>query len=70
MSSNTCPYCADTGRQLGSNYLDCGHCQVASQRVALEAWLATLPVALSPEDEAWAIYQRGQASSIGQVGRP
>lgn len=67
-AGHACPYCADTGRRPGSNYLDCGHCQVAQQRADLEKWLAALPLGLSPEDEAWAIYQRGQAS--GAEGHP
>lgn len=52
----------------GSKYLDCTHCDVAMQRVALETWAteAGLP---TDEDELWKIYQHGRAAALEQAAK-
>lgn len=71
MSSTTCPncdHCNDTGSlsKKVTGYLDCPHCGVAEERVALEAWAARTFLLYGSESDRWLIYQHGKAAAAGQ----
>ena len=54
----TCKECNDTGsRDKSGDYLDCGHCDAAMQRKALNDFVKSLGPT-HPEDVALAIHQR------------
>lgn len=55
-----CAKCADTGRLEGSNYLDCGYCEVASERASLQEWAVSNVARLALDDAQWKIYQHGR----------
>lgn len=57
----SCAVCNDTGRTAGSDYLDCGRCDVAEKRAELEAWALKNKIACRCPDALWAIYQKGAA---------
>lgn len=61
----TCAHCNDTGSlsKDALGYMDCVHCDVAEERVALEAWAGGEGY-FSTRSALWAIYQRGKAAAI------
>jgi hypothetical protein len=66
--SAACPKCNDTGMLPNSKHLDCVHCEVATERVALELWAdqTGLP---THEDELWQIYKHGKAMALEQAAK-
>jgi hypothetical protein len=62
-----CSHCADTGslsKEL-EGQLDCGHCEAADDRVALEAWCnENIPKGSSKSAAAWLIYQHGYGAGF------
>lgn len=63
----TCSNCNDTGKNPGSDYLDCGHCDTATERAEVEAWAhhQRMTRQMTTADLDWALYQRGK-----QAGAP
>lgn len=60
----TCSQCNDTG-SLSKNLwgdLDCPHCDIADERVAVEKWVRQHTCADTVD--AWLIYQRGKAAAM------
>lgn len=55
-----CTICNDTGKRAGSDYLDCGHCGAAAERVALESWVVDQPLHQGKFNQFWAIHQRAR----------
>lgn len=67
----TCTECNDTGsRDKSGDYLDCGHCDAAMQRKALNDWLASQyhqgAIAKVDSMDAWRIHQRALAMAPKQ----
>lgn len=67
----TCKECNDTGsRDKSGDYLDCGHCDAAMQRKALNDWLASQyhqgAIAKVDSMDAWLIHQRALAMAPKQ----
>lgn len=59
-----CSQCNDTGslsRDL-HGCLDCPHCDIADERVAVEAWVKQYTCADTVD--AWLIYLRGKAAAM------
>lgn len=58
----TCEHCNDSGKTVGSDFLDCGYCDTARERADLEAWAhhQAMTTTMRPFDLYWAIYQRGK----------
>lgn len=62
----TCTECNDTGsRDKSGDYLDCGHCDAAMQRKAMNDFLDKLP-AMGDYDAAWLVHQRALAMAPKQ----
>ena len=66
-----CQECNDTGsRDKSGDYLDCGHCDAAMQRKALNDWLASQyhqgAIAKVDSMDAWLIHQRALAMAPKQ----
>lgn len=61
---HACTTCNDTGSMSKSldGYLDCGRCDVASARAALNEWAARTNVVGT--SLWWMIYQHGKAAAI------
>lgn len=61
----SCPHCNDTGslsKTIYGGYLDCVHCEVAEERMRVEAWARrATPLVLA--HDVWAIYQHGKAAA-------
>lgn len=60
-----CARCDDTGslsKDLDGE-LDCAHCDVATERVALEAWARKEGVQYGSETSIWQVYQHGKAAA-------
>ena len=51
-----CEHCKDTGELGLLGYLDCGYCDVAMKRVALNRYAKSLGH-MAETDFVWAIYQ-------------
>jgi hypothetical protein len=65
MTAPTCSKCNDTGslsRDVYDGTLDCTHCEVATERMALLDWFHQ-NIAHVTQSEVWLIYQRGKAAS-------
>lgn len=61
-----CDVCNDTGsRDLSGDYLDCGHCDAAMQRKAMNDFLDKLP-AMGDYNAAWLVHQRALAMAAQQ----
>lgn len=63
-----CCHCNDTGslsKDLEGD-LDCAHCDIAVERVALEKWAAQTRLMYGSESSLWLIYQHGKAIVAGQ----
>ncbi len=64
-AATKCPHCLGTGMLAGSYDLDCTHCDVAHQRLALDAIMREHA---GPETELsdllWAIHQRAFAMGM------
>lgn len=63
----SCEHCNDTGslsKRL-SGHLDCPHCDIADERMRLEAWARRTSPGVHQID-AWLIYQHGKAAAAGQ----
>jgi ferredoxin-like protein FixX len=68
-----CEHCNDTGSlsQSMDGDLDCGHCDIATERAKLDAWISRkynrgeLGYRISGSD-AWLIYQHGTAVQTDQ----
>lgn len=60
-----CAQCNDTGSLSKDleGYLDCSHCDVATERAALEAWAARERIQYGSESSIWLIYQHGKAAA-------
>lgn len=66
MSAPHCTVCNDTGsRDKSGDYLDCGHCDAAMQRKAMNDFLDKLP-AMGDYDAAWLVHQRALAMAPKQ----
>ena len=71
-----CEHCGDTGRLAGSIFFDCGHCDVAQERVELATFVQDFcanysgMAELLPEDLNYAIHQRGQSKALAIVYPP
>ena len=63
----TCGYCNDTGSlsKQAWGQLDCGHCDVALERMRVEAWARRAAPATSAID-VWTIYQFGKAAGAAE----
>jgi hypothetical protein len=63
-----CTHCNDTGSlskdQWG--YLDCTHCELAEERMRVEAWGRRAAPMANPID-VWKIYQHGKAAAVGST---
>jgi hypothetical protein len=61
----TCEHCNDTGSLSKDveGFLDCTHCETASERVMLESWAGKqkLDCGLAA---LWAVYQHGKAAAV------
>jgi transcription elongation factor Elf1 len=64
----TCTHCNDTGSLSKDieGFFDCGHCSVAGERTALEAWADANHVECYSAD-LWRIYQHGKAATTGSA---
>lgn len=51
-----CAICSDTGEASNSGYLDCVHCDAATDRAMLEEWYAKHP-RLTAYDQRWVVFQ-------------
>lgn len=60
-----CDKCNDSGMILGSYNFDCSACEAATDRVALEAFIESLP-AMGEQEQAWRIHQRALAMAPKQ----
>lgn len=60
-----CGHCNDTGSLSKDleGHLDCGYCNVAAERVALEDWAARTRLLYGTESSLWLIYQHGKAAA-------
>lgn len=63
MSKQECIWCHGTGEINGMGFLDCGHCDAAVERSALNAFIATNGGLhqYTLDDLAWLIHQRAVA---------
>lgn len=66
-----CLRCNGTGSLSKDLYgdLDCAHCEVATERVKLNAWIAAPPEMDAHEVSAWLIYQAGKAAALEQAAK-
>jgi hypothetical protein len=67
----SCVHCNDTGSlsKDTSGYLDCGHCNVATERAELEAWAARQGLDCYAVTALWLIYQHGKQAGANEVPR-
>lgn len=57
-----CKHCQDSGKSPGSDYLDCRHCDSASERHKLNEFVSKLKAERVPEEDAvWLIHRRALA---------
>lgn len=62
-----CAHCNDTGslsKDLGG-YLDCAHCDVASERAKLEAWAVEMMNQHGATAAMWRVFQHGKTAAAG-----
>lgn len=64
--SAACVHCGGTGMLPGSEYLDCTHCDVASQRVMLETWANEQGIRIDP-DQLWSVFSLGNRIGLKQA---
>ncbi len=60
-----CTHCNDTGslsKTIYGGYLDCAHCEVAEERMRVEAWARRATPQVLAHD-AWIIYQQGKSAA-------
>ena len=64
----TCAYCNGTGSlsKEMSGYLDCGRCDVATERAELESWAARRGLDCYAVTALWLIYQHGKAAGAAE----
>lgn len=64
----SCAHCNDTGSLSKSlhGYLDCAHCGVAEERVAVNIWADCAGLDVSLVD-AWLLYQHGKAAGAAST---
>ena len=60
----TCAHCAGTGSlsKTVEGYLDCTHCDTATERTLLEHWVMRSAPNCVDNNAAWLIYQHGKAA--------
>ena len=65
---STCEHCGGSGELGGMGSLDCGYCEAATQRAALNAAIEALP-RMPVADLLWYCYQAGQRAERERIAK-